>query len=245
MSWMRRMEGALERCIEGFFNEKLAGTLQPVEVLQQLIKVMLDQATGRGFAPEWYTVYMQPDEQAKFAVDAALIDELKSCLAKEAKEQGVKFNGTLEIRLLPDATLAHGCLRVEAVFATAESTEAEDDLQSTRIFSRPDCPEIALPAVRPARLRVTRGADCGVVLELGAGRVNIGRLQSNDLVLADQSSSRLHAYICWDKQADCHMLFDAESLNGTKCNGQGISRSELKDGDRIAIGNTEMTYEVR
>ncbi|WP_346354544.1 FhaA domain-containing protein [Azotosporobacter soli] len=245
MSWMRRMEGALERCIEGFFNEKLAGTLQPVEVLQQLIKTMLDKATER-IAPQRYSVYLQPEEQVRLTADQTLLEELKVCLTKEAQEQQLKFSGALEIHLLPDAALAHGCLRVEATFTPSCEAEspAEDELQSTRIFAKPEFPSLALPAARPARLRIVKGADVGFVLQLGAGRINIGRLQSNDLVLADQSASRLHAYICWAEATEMHMIYDAQSLNGTKLNEVLIQEAALRDGDRIRIGSTELEYEV-
>ncbi len=249
MSWMRRMEGALERCIEGFFNEKFAGTLQPVEVLQQMIKAMLDQASLR-MAPDCYSVFLHPEEAARFTEDAALLIELKDCLQKEAQENGLKFAQSPEIKLLPEDSLAHGCIRVVAVFKEKEQAEVDadvavDDLQSTRVFARLDAiPELRLPAKR-AVLRVLSGTDSGRSVELGSGRVNIGRLQSNELVLADQSSSRLHAYVCWDEVKERHLLYDAQSLNGTKLNQRIISEAALQDGDMISIGKTELRYEEK
>ena len=247
MRWMRRMEGALERCIEGFFNEKFAGTLQPVEVLQQMIKAMLDEASLR-MAPDCYSIFLQPEEAARFSEDTALLAELESCLRKEAQENGLKFAQALEIKLLPDSSLVHGCIRVVAVFKEQVDSDvkvAVEDLQSTRVFARMEAlPEI-LFSVKRARLCVIGGIDSGKSVELGSGRVNIGRLQSNELVLADQSSSRLHAYVCWDTVKEKYILYDAQSLNGTKLNQRIISEAELQDGDAIIIGSTELRYEEK
>ena len=246
MSWIRRMEGALERCIEGFFNEKFAGTLQPVEVLQQLIKAMLDQASLR-MAPDCYSVFLHPEEAARFSDDADLLTELETCLQKEAKENGLKFACPPEIKLLEDKGLAHGCIRVKAEFKECAALEEEpDELHSTLIFDRIEAsPALIKFAAKRASLSVIKGSDLGRCVELEGGRVNIGRLQSNELVLSDQSSSRLHAYVCWSEDKRQYLLYDAQSLNGTKLNQRNVIEAVLQDGDKISIGNTELKYEEK
>ena len=76
----------------------------------------------------------------------------------------------------------------------------------------------------------------------GERQIYIGRKETNDFVLADESVSRIHAYIAYERHR--HVLYDAGSLNGTFVNKKSISRRELKDGDKILIGRTTLTYKV-
>jgi len=76
----------------------------------------------------------------------------------------------------------------------------------------------------------------------GERQIYLGRKETNDFVLADESASRIHAYIAYERHR--HVLYDAGSLNGTLVNKKPISRCELKDGDKILIGKTTLTYKV-
>ena len=77
---------------------------------------------------------------------------------------------------------------------------------------------------------------------LGERQIYLGRKESNDFVLDDESASRIHAYIAYERHR--HVLYDAGSLNGTLVNKKPISRHELRDGDKILVGSTTLTYKV-
>jgi len=77
---------------------------------------------------------------------------------------------------------------------------------------------------------------------LGERQIYLGRKATNDFVLDDESASRIHAYIAYERHR--HILYDAGSLNGTHVNKTPISRRELKDGDKILIGRTTLIYKV-
>ena len=77
---------------------------------------------------------------------------------------------------------------------------------------------------------------------LGERQFYIGRKESNDLVLADESVSRMHAFITYERHR--HIMHDANSLNGTFINKKFIEKQELKHGDKILIGNIEVIYEA-
>jgi len=77
---------------------------------------------------------------------------------------------------------------------------------------------------------------------LGERQIYLGRRETNDFVLDDESASRIHAYIAYERHR--HILYDAGSLNGTHVNRKSISRHELRDGDKILIGNTVLAYKV-
>ena len=77
---------------------------------------------------------------------------------------------------------------------------------------------------------------------LGEKQVYFGRKDTNDFILKDEGASRIHAYISYERHR--HVLRDAGSLNGTFVNKKPITRYELRDGDKILIGNTVLVYKV-
>ena len=75
------------------------------------------------------------------------------------------------------------------------------------------------------------------------GDLGIGRAEDSDLQLMDLKASRHHARIHVEgKQL---VLTDLDSANGTKVNGIELTAPHiLEHGDRITIGDTELTYHV-
>jgi len=70
---------------------------------------------------------------------------------------------------------------------------------------------------------------------------DIGRTQTNAVVLADATVSRQHARI--RLQDDQFMLFDLGSANGTFVNGQKVEQPRpLTDGDVVRFGEVEMVF---
>jgi pSer/pThr/pTyr-binding forkhead associated (FHA) protein len=72
--------------------------------------------------------------------------------------------------------------------------------------------------------------------------VRIGRDPSNQIVLNDDRySSRYHAWVTYE--GGKFWLEDLGSTNGTLLNGEIVEkREELSSGDKIKIGETEMTF---
>ena len=81
--------------------------------------------------------------------------------------------------------------------------------------------------------------DGEVIYEISPNTVlNIGRLDSNDIVLDDYKVSREHAVL---KISRTEMtLLDVASTHGTHVNGERIERCTLKFGDTIQIVNHEL-----
>jgi ABC-type multidrug transport system ATPase subunit/pSer/pThr/pTyr-binding forkhead associated (FHA) protein len=82
--------------------------------------------------------------------------------------------------------------------------------------------------------RVTKQGRLTAVHRLRAGRLRIGRLPDNDVVLDDLLVSRRHAELHRDDQS--WQLVDLNSANGTFVNGQRISSATVDDQDVIGIG---------
>lgn len=70
---------------------------------------------------------------------------------------------------------------------------------------------------------------------------HIGKLASNDIMVTDPFTSRIHAVIRWAPQG--YVIEDLRSTNGTYLNGQRIAGPTLlQPGQTIRIGQAEMTF---
>jgi len=76
--------------------------------------------------------------------------------------------------------------------------------------------------------------------ELKDGRISIGRMEGNDLIIFDPTVSRKHAEV--EKRDAGYVLIDLASRNGLFLNGQKISEALLKDGDEIKVGSFGLSY---
>jgi signal transduction histidine kinase/pSer/pThr/pTyr-binding forkhead associated (FHA) protein len=92
-----------------------------------------------------------------------------------------------------------------------------------------------------ASLYVVRGRDQGKQFQLTAPVSRIGRDASSSVQLFDTEASRSHAEIRFASD-DQFELVDLGSSNGTKVNGQLVSRHQLTTGDRIEIGQTLLIF---
>ena len=72
--------------------------------------------------------------------------------------------------------------------------------------------------------------------------VVIGRGTENDIVLADPSVSTSHGRLVF--KTDRVFVEDLDSANGTRLNGKVVKSAELHDGDRLVLGDVEMTIQL-
>ena len=71
-------------------------------------------------------------------------------------------------------------------------------------------------------------------------RVHIGRRAGNDILLEDVTVSGQHAVVI--TILNDSFLEDMGSTNGTKVNGSPVKKCFLQQGDKIEIGNFQLTY---
>jgi serine phosphatase RsbU (regulator of sigma subunit) len=72
--------------------------------------------------------------------------------------------------------------------------------------------------------------------------ITIGRSKKNDLVLADQWLSRIHAEI--RRENTRHFIRDLDSRNGTYVNGMRLSqRVPLQNGDVVTLGDQQLRFD--
>lgn len=88
----------------------------------------------------------------------------------------------------------------------------------------------------------TRDRVHGVKIVTGADYI-IGRSPGSDIVLDDTGCSGRHAVILWrDNRA---WIRDLDSANGTQVNDDPVTEAEIRPGDRIALGRTEIAVSDR
>jgi HD-GYP domain-containing protein (c-di-GMP phosphodiesterase class II) len=89
-------------------------------------------------------------------------------------------------------------------------------------------------------LIVERGPEKGKRIRLLQFPASIGRDPANDIVIKDEEISRNHLRI--KQRGRIYVVEDLESRNGTYINGDRVLNSILKNGDRLLIGSTELTF---
>lgn len=124
------------------------------------------------------------------------------------------------------------------------------DQQSEEPSPRPE--DITLLVTNPVQPKNAeeRGDDYGLQFTLLTGEVKsftslpiaIGRGEANDIDLADDSISAAHARVYFDERVGSICIEDQHSLNGIFVNNLPTSKNILRDGDKIKIGNLEMTF---
>lgn len=119
------------------------------------------------------------------------------------------------------------------------SDDWNDDLEATRVS---DVEKLREELTRRgssrdrAYLIVLAGNEVGKMFKLDDGETVVGRSQRADIRIDDDSISRLHVKL---RLQGTHVeLEDLGSSNGTLVNGERISISQLRDGDKIRLGET-------
>ncbi len=94
-----------------------------------------------------------------------------------------------------------------------------------------------------ARLTI-EGGDSPAMFELDPDRpVTLGRSRESTIVLADEHVSRVHARVAFE--GGRWVLYDLESRNGTRLNGQAVERSApLAHNHEILLGATRLRFSL-
>ncbi len=79
--------------------------------------------------------------------------------------------------------------------------------------------------------------------EFTQGRVIVGRAKDVDFRVDDSNVSRRHAAIFWSEGSV--VIEDLGSTNGTMVNGYPISKTVIRSGDVIVIGDCRITVDTR
>jgi DNA-binding NtrC family response regulator len=123
---------------------------------------------------------------------------------------------------------------VPAVPRQASRTTSEQPPAAARLSAAP----------QPASLfclRVTLGAELGLIRTIGATPVIIGTSASSDICLSDRTVSRAHCQLI-ARDGEC-LIRDLGSTNRTYVDGVAVVEALIPVGSRLRLGTTELRLE--
>jgi hypothetical protein len=115
---LQRFERRLERLVEGTFSKAFRSGLQPVEIARKLVRE-IDAGRTLGVhgsvVPNDFTVNISPRDYDRFeSFDDVLARELADQARAHARDEGYRFVGPVEVRLVEDPELGTGTCGIEA-----------------------------------------------------------------------------------------------------------------------------------
>lgn len=237
------------------------GEVEPNELIKALEHEVAKQKTKESLVPNSYTIYLCEEDCHRLSA-ARLIKALHEAVERKVIREDCFMEGALSVKIKKMTADENSIVIVSSYveeFVQDENTiNLDNDVLSQTLIENTDSADddqtiIAdkMKIVETMRTAAPRKIEYNLALltdyktaeiVFGERQIYIGRKETNDFVLADESVSRIHAYIAYERHR--HVLYDAGSLNGTFVNKKAISRRELKDGDKILIGRTTLTYKV-
>jgi hypothetical protein len=232
-----RIEGWLERAVEGSTRAVFRQRLQPIELAKSAARAMQRQqliGPDGVEVPNAFTVALHPDDVAEIAAyQASLEARISRYLSTLAQERGWTPVGPITVEIIGDERMRRRQVQVDGRMADPGLAPA----------TRPVAPISATMPLPRSHRQVEAGSSTDMVvlcLEDGrqvgvpGGAIRIGRALDNDLVIADSRVSRYHAQIARD--AGAVIVRDLGSTNGTTLGGRPLSEDRLGDGDRLSLG---------
>lgn len=255
MGVAKGLEQRLEGLVEGFFTRVFRSGLQPIEVGRKILREMADGKTlsvNKVYAPNEFRVLMGPDDYSRFSqMEAGLRKEFTDLVIDAAKQNRWNLMGLPEITFEESDGMGKGEFKVDASFAASEheprhvATKEPDraDPSSTGAISTDTASELGLAnSTTPQLVLLDEKGKPSEKISVTREPITIGRMSNNDVVLPDANVSRTHAEL---KQRDGGwILVDLGSTNGTTVNGKLATEHDLKDGDRIGFGTSEMIFRI-
>ncbi|HEY2631216.1 MAG TPA: DUF3662 and FHA domain-containing protein [Solirubrobacteraceae bacterium] len=274
MNPLRTLENMIAGLVEGTFGRVFKAEVRPMELAHKLAREMDENTTAsvsRVYAPNEYSVWLSPRDRVRYeGVEGEVIDELCAYLLEHARAENLALASRPQIVFHTDEALQLGEFGIEARTTRLREEQADaahDEPRPSRMEARARTPAVPPPPAeeeggntmifsnservggavasvggrrRPKALLVVAGRRL-LVPPRGA---TIGRSRDCDIVLDDAGVSRRHAELR-PESATTWAIEDLGSTNGVRVNGFVVAGAhELRTGDRIGMGSTEMTFEV-
>ncbi len=251
MSMLRSLEAKIGGLVEGAFSRAFKSRVEPVELARKLAKEMEDSKTvsvSRVYVPNHYRVYLSPQDREQFSsYEPALRKELSDYLLEHARSERLALTSRPAVEFMTDERLGLGEFGIQAQLLTDEDPSQErnaapsqGDFGHTMVYSPSEAARRLEPEpAAPSRAVVAGGGRRTV---LSGKRMVLGRSRDCDIVVDDVNVSRRHAELHADGAT--WSIVDLGSTNGIKVNRRRVDRANLKHGDRITLGVTDLDFEL-
>lgn len=245
--------------LANFFQRR--NEIEPDELIKALEREVAKQKTKDKLVPNSYTIYLCEEDCHRLSA-ARLIKALHEAVERKVIRENCFMDGKLSVKI-KKMSGAENSIVIESEYVDDAAQEEdtinlENDVLSQTLIrdvSNKDNDDTIIAdqttIIKNMRTSPTHKVEYNLAVLsdfktreviCGEKQIYLGRKPTNDFVLNDDGASRIHAYISYERHR--HILYDAGSLNGTLVNKKPISSCELKDGDKILIGSTTLTYKV-
>lgn len=215
-------------------------SVQPAELARRLVTEM-DASRKRSvqgmYVSNVYDIYLSEADHAQFqGRERALAGELAEYVAEHARSRSYTLVTRPRVKLHIDAELERGTFGIASRLDESSQQAPHEVATSTMVQ-----PAVVAPAgvpVGPASLQLVSSGRRHSI----SARMALGRGRSNDIVLDDSSVSREHAEIVIGDDGAI-LVRDLDSTNGVFVNGERVRESRIGPGDRIFLGNAQLSVE--
>lgn len=231
-----RLESQLQTLIEGAFARLFRSAVSARDIAVLLLRAMEDHAAppldsgSQRLAPDSYQIFLHPETAKHFISQYPDISTRLAALILELGAQsGYQLHAPPQVELLADGQLAEH----QAIITASHSVDSSR--QTTAVQ-----PATAAPPQRHVHQPALYVVNETKSIPLSKSLINIGRENSNDIVIKDAYISRHHLQL--RKRFGAYTLFDVHSRGGTLVNDTAVREHRLQNGDVIRIGHTRLVY---
>ncbi|MCU1591503.1 MAG: hypothetical protein JWP11_2759 [Frankiales bacterium] len=218
---------------------RLPALLRPPPSLSDVELALLTElgryADGERHVPNAWGIQLSARDCRRRAGD---LPRWSSALAERLVDEhahlGLPASGLVTVSFSAAADLIAGTFRVSCGIATGQAVVVR------RKDALPGRPRLVLPAGGTARQGSPRAAGIDREVQLPVGTFVIGRDQGADLRLQDPTVSPRHVEL--EVTADGIRLRDLGTLNGTCVDGVPVASVDLRDGNRIELGDAVIVF---
>jgi hypothetical protein len=230
-----KLESQLETLIEGAFARLFRRTLNAHDIAVLIARSMEDnliEPVGddpRYIAPDIYRIFLHPDTVRHFVkAYPNLQTRLSHLIVNLGTQSGYRLSSTPIIKLLPNNELTTHQFKVHA-------DHGSESHMSTAAMQPMKTPKNTTAVLHPKLI-----IGDSKTIELAGSLINVGRDETNDIIIDDDYISRHHLQL--RKRFGAYTLFDVNSRGGTQVNNTSVREHRLQNGDVIQIGHTSIIY---
>lgn len=227
------LECQLESLAESAFARLFGRHISARDVAVLLLRAIEDSAIAsqeQYIAPDRYEIRLHPAVADGILAEIPDFPLRMARLIRELSQTaGYQIRAEPQVILKPDAQLS----RIKASVSAEHSPATPGGTARMQTVSPPSQPSAESSS---AWLDI----DGARVVQLAQPVINIGRDQSNDIVIADGYVSRFHLQL--RRQGGSYRLVDLNSRGGARVNNRAVTEQRLQNGDVIRIGKSSLVY---
>jgi hypothetical protein len=228
------LEQSIERAMTAVPNAIFRTRLHQDELANLVVARMEAVAFHDGTrlrVPTVIRIFLSPEDYSQIASPPTALEmQLAGTLRKVALKREADYGRGFDISVTESRDVKRRKPLIEADFS--DSTRGADLTQPTRIAQ-----------ARFSAALIPLGAAHGRQrFVIPAGTTTIGRGSGNHVVLPSPFVSQHHARI--DATNGSVKLFDLQSTNGTRVNGDTISQWDIEHGDELQFGDLRFRLDV-